>query len=128
MAGRTATAVLQARGAFEQNPERKRIHEPEADKPLEKVPPDWMTEEQQATWLHLYDVASHLPGVLMGSDAVVFDIASQLYHEFKQDFMAMSPSRIGQLRNALGQLGLTPVDRSRLMVNKKDKNDFDALK
>jgi len=120
---RTATAILEARGAFKNHPERKRQHEPEPAGGLPDKPPHHLTEEQKATWRQIVDITP--PGVLANSDQLIVEIAACLLAEFRANPNEMVTARITRLTCELGKLGLSPSDRAGLEVHKPEYNEWD---
>jgi hypothetical protein len=121
---RTATSVLKQRGAFEKNPQRGRDREFE---PIPKAilgnPHKCLTELQVECWREL--VAMAPDGVLMDSDAWAVEIASRVMAKLRQDGELPS-TQWAILISALAKMGLTPADRSKVMIQKTDGEDEDA--
>ena len=122
---RTPTALLDARGAFKNHPERRRDGEPVVNTPLGN-PPAHMTELESACWFEIAELAPR--GVLTSADRVMVEALSHLLAEFrtkKSEFTAAAHARMFAY---LGQLGMMPAERSKLSVEKpKDVNPFDNL-
>lgn len=122
---RTPTKLLDARGAFKKDPQRKRHGEPEVRDPLGS-PPDWLTEFQLVEWREIVHRAPL--GVLTAADWHSVAIASVLYAEFKTDAASMPVARITTLEKLLGKFGMSPSDRAKLSIEKpKDANPFAAF-
>lgn len=120
---RTPTKVLELRGAFKKDPQRKRPNEPEVDtKTVNKKPPSRLTADQKKTWREIVKVIP--AGVLSTADLVQVEIVVCLLTEFRQAGGAMSTSRIGRLTSEMGKLGLNPSARASLTVEKPKGNKF----
>jgi hypothetical protein len=121
---RTATAVLKQRGSFEKHPERARERESE---PQPKAglgnPPKCLTEKQVECWRELVGMAPD--GVLMDSDAWTVEIASRVMAKLREGGDLPS-AQWGVLVSSLAKMGLSPADRSKVIVAKGDSEDEDA--
>ncbi len=119
MAGpRTPTKVLELRGAFDKHPERKseRSGEPKPKGNLGQ-PPKRLSAGAKTAWR---EFAKHAPeGVFGDSDRVAVEIASVLLAEFREDPAEFSAARMARLDSLLGRFGMTPADRSKVVVDKK---------
>ena len=123
---KTATAILELRGAFKKHPERKRPKEPKPSAPLNKRAPQHLKAHQQKTWRQLMKIVP--PGVLMNADCLIVEIAACLLAEYRKDPDAMPTARITRLTTELGKLGLSPPDRAKLMVAEPDQpGEFDDV-
>ena len=125
MSNRKPTAVLEAKGAFKKDPQRRRDGEPEVNTPL-GPPPGHLSPDEHKAWNELAGLAPD--NVLTSADRVSVEAAARLLVEMRADFAAMQTTRINMFSKLLGQFGMNPVDRSRLSVAKpKDANPFDQL-
>ena len=120
---RTATAILEARGAFKTNPERKREHEPKPAATMPDKPPERLTKDQKAAWRQIVEITP--PGILANSDQLIVEIAACLLAEFRTNPNEMVTARITRLTCELGKLGLSPSDRAGLEVHKSEYNEWD---
>ncbi len=116
---RTATKVLELKGAFAKDPQRKRTEEPEPTVALPESAPDHLTPEAQACWLELKRIAPE--GVLFESDGPSVELCANLLAEYRQDPVAFPSNRLGHLRAAINALGMNPGERSKIVVPKKGK-------
>ena len=121
-APRVATAVLDARGSFKKNPDRKRDGEPEPTGVFPDEPPHSLKPHGQKMWLEI--IAAVPAGVLSNADVFVVEIAAALLSEFRHDSAGMQTARIQRLTAELGKLGLSPSDRAKLSVSKQVSNPF----
>jgi len=117
---RTATAILEARGSFKKDPQRKRV-DPEPAGQLRDSPPEHLTAEQQQAWRSIVSTAPK--GILYQSDEIMLMMASCLLAEYNRDPDGMATSRIARLEIQLGRFGLSPSDRARLGVLPDDDGD-----
>ena len=115
---RTATNILQLRGAGKKHPERMREREGE----MEAIgsigePPDWLTEPEKVAWA---DIVGMVPdGCLGKSDAAHVAMVSKLYAFAQVTPVADIPMTLmGRLMAGLGLMGMTPADRSKVKIGK----------
>lgn len=113
MAYHKATAVLEASGSFDKNPQRRRV-DPVASNEIDP-PPSYFDESERAVWFEL--IASSPIGVLKNSDHSALEIASTLLSDFRKDRKSFSSSRMSSLQKALSSLGRTPIDRGRIVAS-----------
>ena len=119
---RTATAILEARGAFKNHPERKRKNEPKPAADFPDMPPEHLTNKQKEAWRQIVEITP--PGVLANSDQFIVEIAACLLAEYRANPNEMVTARITRLTCELGKLGLSPSDRAGLEVFKPDSNEY----
>ena len=117
---RTATAILDARGAFQKNPDRNR-QDPKVSKPFPMRAPSCLTPLQVKSWHWL--VKQVPDGVLTGADQATLHLAACLWAEFQARPDEMPTARIAQMRGVMGTLGLSPSDRAKLAVKPEKDND-----
>lgn len=135
MAGRprTPTNVLDLRGAFKKNPDRKRDRE---DEPQPKAgigpPPKWFKADEKRAWDYLVGIAPI--GVLGDSDRAYLEIASRLLaYSRRLSIEELEQAKVNRLETMLSKLGLNPADRSRVKVGgrqlskTKSGNPFDEV-
>lgn len=122
---RTATNILDARGAFRQNPQRKRDGEPKPKSAFRKSAPAHLTPEQKAVWK---EIVKQIPaGVLTGSDHAVVEIVVVLYALFRELGAAMPAAQLTRMASLMGRLGLDPSGRASLVVPKEKDTGFDDV-
>jgi hypothetical protein len=118
---RTATNVLQLRGAFAKNPNRAR-EDARTGRPLGDAPIQEPITFQQA-WDYIASCAPS--GTLDERDRLYVEVAAALFVEFRLNPFTMHPQRLGRLEMMMSKLGMTPVDSSRVSAPKKDgQNEF----
>ncbi len=121
---KTPTNVLQLKGSYKKNPNRK----PEAGtEPELKAgvgsPPEYLEDDVKAVWHEIVSLACD--GVLGDSDRLILELAATLMAEFRrggrdeQGRPLFTDARLSRLQAALGQLGMTPADRSKVKVPQK---------
>ena len=114
-------AVLEAKGAFAINPERRRI-DPVTTGDLGTAPA-YFTPEETAIWDEL---KQQIPvGLAKSADRFLAEITVKLMTKFR--YVGCNASETSQLMNALGRLGCTPADRLKCAIApepKKDENQF----
>lgn len=105
---RKPSNVLELRGAFKKDPQRRRKTLQVPDSPFGD-PPDNFDELQRQAWLEILELAP--PEVLKRSDRVQVELLASLIAEFRAARYAFPASKIGHLRLMLGSLGMTPASR-----------------
>ena len=122
-APRKPTSVLQLAGSFKTHPERARDAEPEAAGEIGE-PPETFTEMEKKAWNQI--VGDALDGVFCKSDRLAVELASKLLAGVWEN--GLDDRSTTQLRQFLAAFGMTPADRSRISVQKKNKvNPFAEL-
>lgn len=114
---RTASAILDARGAFAKNPDRKR-EDPEVKEPFPESAPSDLDPLEVKWWHRIRKMVP--PAVLTGADQATLIIAASLMAEYMADRKGMATSRIALMGNVLGKFGLSPADRAKLATAPED--------
>lgn len=119
--------MLDARGAFKKDPQRKRAreNEPQVAEPLPDTPPDYLEPEVQASWCEL--VALIPAGVAKSCDRYIVEMAATLITRLRIESVVMPQERFSELRRCLGELGMTPASRSKVSAPKPLGNEFDDV-
>lgn len=113
---RTASNILEARGAFAINPQRRRPAEPIVTDAFPTSPPDHLSDDERACWL---DVVGICPaGVLTGADTLAAEVVAVLLAEFRVKRAEMSAANLGRLTMMMGKLGLEPSGRASLVASR----------
>lgn len=117
---RTPTALLEARGAFEKNPQRRkeRSNEPKPTKPIGD-PPAHFNGDQVDCWHELLEKIPH--GVAFEPDSISLEMASVLLAEIR--YGKASAWQYQQLHRCLAAFGMTPADRSKVQAVSEDVED-----
>lgn len=122
---RTPTNILELKGAFKKNPQRARKAEPVPTGGIGPAPKR-MTKRQQEAW---DEVVTNCPAGVMGnSDRIALEVVVVRIAAY-QDSTELPPVQEATfIFNALGRFGMTPSDRSKIIVPKgKEKNPFADL-
>jgi phage terminase small subunit len=108
---RTPTAILDSKGAFIANPQRKRRGEPQ---PVRSIgsPPKQLTDEEKKIWREL--VRGLAPGVGKSSDRWAAETMVRL--KLKERANIITSSERAQLILLMGRFGMTPADRAKISV------------
>lgn len=105
---RTPAKILELRGAFKQNPQRRR-EDSEGGAPFERDPPPHLPQGAVAAWHY---VVARLPKItLFNSDEVAVEIAAKLLAQF---WLTGDLDTIKELRQWLDKLGMTPRARTQI--------------
>lgn len=125
---RVATELLELRGTFDKNPSRRRPIGPKSERALGK-PPASLTAAEAACWREA--VRNAPGGVLTAADRWLVEIAARLMARLRAEGVGgLRGAELSQLTTALGKLGWTPADRSRVSgaATPPDvENPWDAL-
>lgn len=113
---RTPSAVLEARGAFDKDPARRREDfEAGAFNP---AAPDYFSDAQRAVWDEI--VAALPSSVLQATDRIAVELAARQVACFRvTPDTDVTAAQLAQIRTALAVLGMTPADRSRVQAKKQ---------
>lgn len=111
---RTPTSVLDARGGFITHKDRQRPNEPKADRPISPSP-KYLTKDEKRVWREM--AAQCCPGVLMGSDCLMFAVMVRLATKFQLG-QEMKASETAQLITLSSKFAMNPADRSKVNVDK----------
>ena len=122
---RQRTPIAQAinSGAVEKNPKRfaERLKEPKGKRL--GPPPAYLSPLQRNLWASI--IARVPEGVLTSGDCFIVEIAVLLLEKLRSG--EIKTVEIGHLRAALGSMGLTPADRSRVNGQNEPTPEDDAL-
>ena len=107
---RTPTNVLDARGAFKKNPQRKRQ---DADTAGQLTgAPAHLTGAARQAWEEITRCAPR--DVLTESDRLALELAAQLLAQFRTDPVEFPAAKLVRLEALLGKFGMTPADRAKV--------------
>lgn len=110
---RKPTAILEAVGAFERNPNRRRPNEPIPRTGVGGAP-EALSCDFATVWDEIIDMVPC--GVLGNSDRAWIEITARMLCEYRRDPEGMTGAKLRQLHIFLSKLGLNPSDRSRLSL------------
>jgi len=127
---RTPSNILELRGAFDKNPQRRR-EEPTVEKTLGD-PPEHFDEARRATWAEIVEQAPE--GVLTKADRIAVEMLADLLARYRAS-MAPGGDKFTSadrrdLMALLARFGMTAADRSRVAApaDKPAQGDlFDVL-
>ena len=119
MAGRPRkpTANLELVGAFKKNPNRKREGEPVSDESA--VPHENLSENGRKAFTFLVDTA--VPGVLQKMDSAYLALTAEALGAIWYGGDTPSITELQKAGTMLVRLGMTPTERSRVIVSKPEK-------
>jgi phage terminase small subunit len=112
-ARRVPSALLELRGSFQAHPERRREDLPGRGE-WDPTPPEHLEEREAAAWRELVAVIPVV--VLAGSDRFAVAQAARLLAQVRATPAAEPAFRLldDSLRKWLGELGCTPISRTKL--------------
>jgi len=122
------TAHLELVGAFKKNPDRKRAHEPACRKPVGPAPKRLLPRQKEA-WKFLVNSAGDVPGVLTKLDRAFLELCAiglaGIWDSNVED-KTVPQSALKAVGAMLAKLGMTPTDRSNVVVPRKgEKGEYD---
>jgi hypothetical protein len=110
MARKLPASVLEAKGAFDKDPQRRRV-DPVAVGEVGDAPA-YFNAEQIVIWKEINEQLP--PGLCKSADRMMVEVAVRLMHRFRT--AGLASSELAQMINALGRLGLSPADRAKCSV------------
>lgn len=121
---KTPTNILELKGAFKKNPNRRRKEEPKQELPLGN-PPTRLKKSVQKIWREISKQAA--PGVLTFADRQAMELASIAIERVRKNYdifdedgnHVITMNDIKSAMTMLGQFGLTPATRASLGIQKK---------
>jgi len=118
---RKPAARQELSGSWKKNPQRRR-EEPEVTAPI-GTPPKALSAGAKQAWREITKHANWLTA----ADRHILEITCVMIDQSRRDELPVTA--MTQLRGALGQLGLTPADRSKVPAGKKKEkpNPFEGL-
>lgn len=125
MATKTPRAIKELRGTDKRNRERMNPNEPIPERGIgPAVRPTSgsnLNSAEQAIWDEIVGIS--YTGVLGEADRIALEMMCRLVHEMRTDFVEMTAAKITQLSNLLGRFGMTPSDRTKIVVPKAEKKN-----
>lgn len=122
---RKPTALREIQGTAHQNKHRQNGDQPIPEQPL-AGPPTHLTERQQQIWLELRGIMYQ--GVLGQADAIAMELLCRMVEEMRHNFDSMNAAKLTQLSTLLGRFGMTPSDRTKVVVPRRPKaNPFEGF-
>lgn len=89
-------------------------------------PPTWLPQFAKKEWQRVCNIMKAV-GVITEADASVLTQYCLLYSEMKKVKEEFQAAKHTQLRLCAAELGLTPVSRSKIVVGKVNRNEFDDI-
>lgn len=117
---RTPSNVLELRGAFDKNPQRRR-EDPKVEMGLGDAP-DYFDDEERAIWVEIAESAPE--GVLAKSDRLCIEMLVPLVLRLRRREPMKAAERTFML-STLTRIGCTPADRSRVAKPAEPEEQFD---
>lgn len=122
---RTPSNILDARGAFDKNPNRRRVDEPEPNGEIGE-PPTRFNAAELVAWSEI--VSTCAAGVFCKSDRLAVEVAAVLLAMFREDPAGIPAAKLARLDSLMARFGMTPSDRSKVSAPKAPAvNPFAAL-
>jgi phage terminase small subunit len=124
-APRKPSALKAIQGTDKQNPERTNKNEPV---PVRGIGPNHssLDEYEAAIWDEVVGIS--YAGVLGEADRIALEMMCRLIAEMRLDFVEMTAAKITQLSQLLGRFGMTPSDRTKIVIPKgKAQNPFEDM-
>lgn len=124
-APRKPTALKKLQGSDKIHPGRINHNEPT---PARGIGPanSTLTEYEQEIWDEVVGISYR--GVLGEADRIALEMMCRLIAEMRLDFAEMTAAKITQLSQLLGRFGMTPSDRTKIVIPKEsNKNPFDGM-
>ena len=125
---RKPTAIHVLKGTAEKHPDRMRArgNEPQPQGGIGPCPEKLGPKVAEA-WDSLVEGCA--PGVLTSMDRVAMQLAASLLARFWAGPLECDIKVVGRLHSLLGSMGMTPADRSKVVVAKEQKreNPFSAM-
>ena len=118
------TNVLDARGAFENHPERRRAREGEVV-PEGKIGgvPNTLSKDGKKAWKYL--VGQCPKGVLTSADRAAMELVAGAYAQLWDEDKPITIPHRNTVLAMMGKFGLTPTDRAGLKTDKPPVDDDD---
>ena len=117
---RTPSNVLDLRGAFDKNPQRRR-EDPKVEAGLGEAP-DYFNDDECKVWAEIAESAPE--GVLSRADRIAVEMLTDLIVRFRSRQPLKAAER-NHMLNLLSRLGMTAADRSRVAKPDDGENQLD---
>lgn len=112
---RTPSNVLEMKGAFAKNPQRRREDHPGVGA-FNATPPSHLSQDCVRAW---HEVVKRVPPeVLSGTDELAIEIVATLLASW---WLTKDLDVLKELRQWFSKLGMTPVDRTKIPAPKKNE-------
>jgi len=119
-------------GTANRNKQRNNPDMPDVDYGLGPAP-DYFTEGEREVWDYLVSVM--FKGVLATSDRASFELMAKLFYRFRYgtfdrdaELPALTAGELSRLDSLLGRYGMTPADRTKIVVPQgQKKSGFEGM-
>lgn len=122
---RKPTALKRIQGTDRDHKSRQNPDEPTPARgigPAHKA----LTKYEKEIWDEIVGIS--YKGVLGEADRIALEMMCRLVAEMRLDFVEMTAAKITQLSQLIGRFGMTPSDRTKIVVPKEqNKNPFDGM-
>ncbi len=117
---RTPLNIIKMRGSDKVNPGRFKDRENQMQPESIGRVPNHLKPEYKKIWK---EIANHLPaGTIAATDRIALETLCKLIFVMRFDFENMTAAQLGKLESLLGRFGMTPSDRSKVIVPKKTES------
>jgi|TARA_B100001105_G_scaffold141225_1_gene113128 hypothetical protein len=125
-ANKKPTALRELQGTANRNKHRDNQDPPVVTRGIGPAP-KYLNDAQSEIWDEI--VSGMYSGVLGEADRLALETLTRLVYTMRTDFEEMSAAKLSQLSTMLGRFGMTPSDRTKIVVPKKDdkKNGFTEM-
>ena len=122
---RKSSVVLEAKGAFKKDPQRKR----EDVRGVGEIgePPETFTDQERELWRK---IAKMVPaGVVTGSDGLIMEALARYWAKFRETKSEdITAAQVGQLIAGCNALCMSPQSRTKIQAPKDEKkNPFEGF-
>ena len=124
-APRKPTALKQVQGTDKRNKTRMNLNEPT---PVRGIGPahKLLTEYEQEVWDEIVGISYR--GVLGEADRIALEMMCRLVAEMRLNYGEFTAAKLTQLSQLLGRFGMTPSDRTKIVIPKKEnQNPFEGM-
>ena len=122
---RKPQALREIQGTANDHPGRQNKEQPLPTKGIGPAHKS-LTEYEAEIWDEVVGIS--YAGVLGEADRVALEMMCRLIAEMRLDFVEMTAAKITQLSQLIGRFGMTPSDRTKIVVPKKEKsNPFEGM-
>jgi len=125
-ANKKPTALRELQGTANRNKHRDNQDQPVVTRGIGPAPKH-LNDDQKEIWDEV--VSSMYAGVLGEADRLALETLTRLVYTMRTDFEEMSAAKLSQLSTMLGKFGMTPSDRTKIVVPKgsEKKNGFTEM-
>lgn len=120
MTARKPQALREIQGTAKDHPSRQNKEQPI---PARGIGPTHssLTEYEAAIWDEVVGIS--YAGVLGEADRIALEMMCRLIAEMRLNFEEMTAAKITQLSQLLGRFGMTPSDRTKIVIPKKENDN-----